>query len=211
MVTLFVEGGGGHAADCRKAFSDFLTHAGLSKKPRIMACGSRKEAYKAYCIALKNRQDAVLLVDSEGPVAPDAQAGEPETWQPWRHLKQRQEDGWDKPEGARDEDCHLMVQCMEYWLVADRETLKSFFGKEFKENALPAIGGPLESRSKKQVYDGLAQATKTCQTKGYHKGAHSFKLLAAIDPAKVVAASPWAARFVAHLKTKIDHPKIDRR
>lgn len=105
-----------------------------------------------------------------------------------------------------------MVQCMEYWLVADRETLKSFFGKEFKENALPATGAPLESWLKQRVYDGLARATKTCETKGrYDKGAHSFKLLTAIDPAKVVAASPWAARFVAHLKTKMDHPKRDPR
>ncbi len=31
----------------------------------------------------------------------------------------------------------------------------------------------------------------------YGKGAHSFKLLATLDPAKLRAASPWAERFFA--------------
>lgn len=37
----------------------------------------------------------------------------------------------------------------------------------------------------------------------YGKGEHSFPLLARIDPATVMAASPWAKRFVDELKKKV--------
>ena len=86
----------------------------------------------------------MLLVDSEAPMLAAAQPGDasqPEDrkrWQPWLHLKQRKGDDWDKPTGSEDLQCHLMVQCMEAWLLTDRETLKVFFGQGFKDMS-PAI------------------------------------------------------------------------
>ena len=37
-----------------------------------------------------------------------------------------------------------MVQCMENWFLADRETLRAYFGQGYKETALPAITHDIE-------------------------------------------------------------------
>lgn len=207
MVKLYVEGGGDAAAlrtACRQGFTQFITGAGIGRKPRVVACGSRHDAYDSYCTAIANGEDAVLLVDSEAPVAHQHQQDHDSEWQPWQHLKQRTGDGWERPEGAPDTDCHLMVQCMESWLIADPVTLKAFFGQGFRENQLPATASSVEQVAKAQLYSALANATKHCKTKAqYGKGEHSFKLLGKIDPTKVTAASPWASRFVSELKKKM--------
>lgn len=175
--------------------------------PRIVACGGRADAFDSFCTAIANGEQALLLVDSEGPIAPASQPGnvnkqsDRKRWLPWLHLKQRQGDGWKKPAKADDLHCHLMTQCMESWLLADRETLRNFFGQGFKENQLPATANPVEGIAKAQVYQSLANATCNCKTKAqYGKGEHSFKLLALIDPGKVIDASPWAKRFIETLK-----------
>jgi hypothetical protein len=144
-----------------------------------------------------------MLVDSEAPVAAKHHQAEPATWKPWQHLKNRVGDGWDKPAQSSDTDCHLMVQCMESWFIADREALKAFFGQGFKENQLPT-NAVVEATDKAKVYEMLAKSTKDCKTKGqYGKGEHSFKLLALVEPKKVSAASPWAKRFIDELKAKM--------
>lgn len=207
-MKLYVEGGGDTAAlkaACRKGFTIFITQAGLNLRPRVVACGSRADAFDSFRTAVANGEDALLLVDSESPVAASTQAGEPQTWQPWQHLKQRPGDGWDKPAGSSDADCHLMVQCMETWFLADRSALAAFFGQSFRLGAMPAEANSIEGIAKTDIYAALASATKDCKTKApYGKGEHSFELLAAIAPAKVTAASPWARRFVDELKKKIE-------
>lgn len=211
MVKIYVEGGGDAAAlktACREGFTSFFEKAGLKDfMPRVVACGGRQDAFESYCTAVQSGDDAVLLVDSEAPVLAQHQQGDPADWQPWQHLKQRQGDGWDKPVKGVDTDCHLMVQCMESWFLADRATLKKFFGQGFKEKSLPAAGNAIEAVSKVTVYQSLANATKQCKTKEqYGKGEHSFKLLALVNPVTVTAASPWAARLVVQLKTKMGAP-----
>lgn len=207
MVKLYVEGGGDTAAlrtACRGGFTTFITKAGVVRRPRVVACGSRRDAYDSYCTAIANGEEAILLVDSEAPVAAQYQQNQPATWQPWQHLKHRPGDGWNKPEGTSDTDCHLMTQCMESWFLADRGRMNAFFGQGFKENQLPATANSVESVDKARVYESLSNATKDCKTKAqYGKGEHSFKLLAQIDPAKVTAASPWAKRFVDELKKRV--------
>ena len=67
MVELYVEGGGDSAAlrtACRQGFTQFITNAGIGQRPRVVACGSRRDAYDSYCTAVANGEDAVLLVDS---------------------------------------------------------------------------------------------------------------------------------------------------
>lgn len=208
MVKLYVEGGGDAAAlktSCRQGFTEFITKAGVKNRPRVVACGSRQDAYDSFCIAIANGEKAMLLVDSEAAVSDGSQNGAPENRSPWAHLKQRSGDDWDKPNKAQDRDCHLMVQVMESWFLADRDSLKSFFNQGFQENQLPAATRPIESVSKSDVYSGLRNATADCKTKAtYGKGEHSFKLLALIDPNKVANASPWANRFINELKKKMD-------
>jgi len=87
-----------------------------------------------------------------------------------------------------------MVQCMEAWFLADREKLSAFYGDCFRARALPA-GRDVEQILKKEIYDALAQATRTCKKGIYHKTAHAFEILQQIDPEKVRAASAHADRF----------------
>jgi len=209
MVKLFVEGGGDAASlrsACREGFSSFIEKAGLKgQMPRIVACGGRGDAFDSFRTALANGEMAMLLVDSEAPVAAAAQVDQDrQKWLPWLHLKQRQGDEWERPAGADDLQCHLMTQCMESWLLADRGVLKSFFGQGFKENQLPAAANLVETIAKAQIYNSFADATRDCKTKAqYGKGEHSFKLLALIDPGKVMDASPWARRFVEAIKARM--------
>ena len=201
-MKLYVEGGGlgkSLRTACRQGFSELLTKAGLAAHmPRIVASGSRSEAYGDFCTALRNGERAMLLVDSEDPVL-----GQP-PYQPWRHLWNRPGDHWRKPPGATDAHCHLMVQCMEAWFLADRQTLQAFFGQGFRDNALPAGGRNIETITKHDVYQSLANATGECKTKApYGKGEHSFKILALIDPGMVTQASGWANRFIAEIKQQM--------
>lgn len=172
--------------------------------PRIVPSGGRSLAFKDFCIAIANGESAMLLVDSEGQVAPQPQTNNQVNFDPWLHLAQRVGDGWAKPVNVSNEHCHLMVQCMETWFIADRDALSSFFGRGFNLNALPHATNPVEAIEKADVYRVLAAATKDCLTKSpYGKGEHSFKILSLIDPRKVVAASPWAKRFVDDAKRQM--------
>lgn len=207
-MKLFVEGGGNSTAlkaECREGFKNFITKAGVQKRPRIVACGSRSEAYNDFCTAIKNNEEAMLLVDSEEAVAAKNQNGERSDWLPWGHLSVRKGDQWSKPNGSADGDCHMMTQVMETWFLADRTALAQFFGNGFKVAKLPAAARSVETVSKGEVYQSLKDATSECKTKAqYGKGAHSFKILSNIDPDLVIKSSPWAARFIDALKEKMD-------
>ena len=85
-----------------------------------------------------------------------------------------------------------------------QENSKKFFGKKFMEGALPSDKKPPESVGKAEALAGLEKATRGCVQKGfYSKGKHSFELLAAIDSSKVLAACPWASRFIELLGEKM--------
>ena len=159
--------------------------------PRIVACGSRQNAYERFTTALKDvRRIPMLLVDAEAPVTA---AG------PWRHL--RQQDGWRRPTGATADHCHLMVQVMESWFLADRRALKRFYGPGFREQSLP--GNPnVEEVAKDDILAGLARATRSTRKGSYtsHKGSHSFKILAEISPSKVERAARHAKRLFDTLR-----------
>lgn len=80
-----------------------------------------------------------------------------------------------------------------------------YFGKGFRETALPSDKKPPESVGKAEALAGLKMATRDCIQKGtYSKGKHSYELLAKIDVATVVASCPWAARFVDLLEKKMN-------
>ena len=200
---VYVEGGGNNnralAARCREAFSEFFRKAGLAgRMPRVIAGGGRKQAYDDFCVAFgdpKNDAFTVLLVDSEDPVTEGVGA--------WTHLRNRQGDEWGKPAGATDEHAHLMVQCMEAWFLADRETLTAVFGTGFGPNALPGQATDVEPISKQDVIAGLQNAARRCRTRGYDKERDSFRILQRLDPDKVTAASSHAARLVTTLRNRL--------
>lgn len=195
-LTIYVEGGGNGVATrarCRRGFSEFFSSAGLAgRMPKVVPCGPRKEAYEAFCRALASGQggSSLLLVDSEGRVSEE---------DPWVYLKKRQQDQWTRPEGSTSENCHLMVQCMESWLVADPEALARLFGRGFEPRRLPQHAD-LEAVTVSRVLDGLEKATGTSSRGKFRKGKDAFDALAETDPSKVEEASPWARRFLDHLK-----------
>ena len=192
---LYVEGGGDSKTlktACRKGFRSLLEKAGLTGRlPRIVAAGSRRNAYESFKTAHgRGDENVMLLVDAEGPVTADG---------PWRHLKTR--DGWDRPDGATDEQCHLMVEVMESWFLADREALEAFYGQGYRSNALPP-NQDVEQIPKRDVLDGLAQSARSSTKGGYDKGAHSFRILEKLDPEKVRDAAPHADRFLSVLLSR---------
>lgn len=115
---------------------------------------------------------------------------------PWEHLRNE----FQAPPGIGDEHCHLMVVCMESRFLADKETLADFFGRGFKTDALPQRV-EIEEIAKDEIYRSLDNASAHCKVKAsYGKGKHSFLILKAVDPEKVAASSPWAARFLRSLE-----------
>jgi hypothetical protein len=190
-VKLCVEGGGDRKTlrrNLRRGLGKFIEKAGLQgRMPRIVACGSRNDAYDSFRTALDRGERAMLLVDAEEPVS---------TSGPWQHLKAR--DGWNRPGGATDGQCHLMVQVMESWFLADADALESFYGKDFRRQELPANPN-IEQVSKRDVLNGLASATRDTTRGPYDKGAHSFDILANLNPAQVRCSSPHANRLILAL------------
>ena len=194
MVSLlvFVEGGGNTRAlntSCRSGFREFIENAGLAgSMPRIVPCGSRENAYDDFRTAHAAGEAAMLLVDAESPAtAPD----------PWQHLNST--DNWGRPAVATDGQCHLMVQVMESWFLADKVALASFYGQNFRPQDLPA-NSDIEKVPKADVLAGLAQATRN--TKSYSKGSDSFQILEKLDPDKVRMASAYADRFIRGLSSQ---------
>ena len=110
---------------------DLAAAKGIGLKFRLY--GSRRAAFEKFCEAVTRDRTGevyhVLLVDSEAPVMV---AGEC-----WGHVNARQGDGWVRPAGAGDDQCHLMVEAIEGWLLADREALRRFYGDGFRAGSLP--------------------------------------------------------------------------
>ena len=192
-VKLYVEGGGDSKvlrSQCRKGFRTFFEKAGMAgRTPSVVACGSRGEAYRDFRTAHCQEQGPVLLVDAEGPVTAPG---------PWQHLKAR--DGWDRPASASDDQCHLMVQVMESWFLADPDALASFYGQGFRPQSL-SKNPNIEQVSKQDVLDGLGTAARETTKGRYDKGRDSYEILGRVDPSKVTNASPYADRLIRAFST----------
>ena len=197
VVKLYVEGAGPtdlQRSQCRQAFQAFFKSLGLAGRlPGTVACGGRQAAYDDFVTAVAANKSCVLpllLVDSEGPVAPGQTA--------WQHLRVR--DNWAKPAGASDDQAFLMVQVMETWFLADRKTLRRYAGPEFRADALRAWPS-LEDVSKQKVYEALDKATADCGGKRYAKGTRSFEILGMLNAGTVENACPHAKRLLDRLRS----------
>lgn len=196
-ITIYVEGGGDSKelrARCRAGFSEFCRKIGIKAMPRIVASGSRQDAYDDFLTKLKtSKGDIVLLwVDSEDPMK--------DIEKTWDHLNAR--DGWKKPSGATDESALMMVTCMESWLVSDRPTLEAFFKKDLQASGLPSVVD-LEGRERHAIQDALAHASRNCGNP-YQKGKRSFELLGNIRPYHIATHCPSAERCIRLLKQHCD-------
>ena len=207
MVEVYVEGGspGLPRKRLRRALSEFLKSAGVKAKLSIRPCGGRDKTRDDYEIAVGEGKEAWLLVDSESPVDEScrANADDVESWLPWRHLASPEGGGWTKPKNVEEIHCHLMVQNMEYWLVADPEAVGKYYDdtRGFKKDALSTAKN-IEDVDQATLMRGLEKATRGTKKGVYDKGRDS-NLLGLIDPDKVVARSPWARRLVEIAKKRM--------
>lgn len=133
MVKLHVEGGGNskkQQIDCREAFRKLIQKAGFSRphEPQITAWGGRDNTFSAFSKAVKYDRGVyhILLVDSEEPIEQGDE--DPDSYLAWKHLKNQ--DGWDRPKETNADQSQLMVTCMETWIMADREAIKSVFAQK---------------------------------------------------------------------------------
>ena len=196
-VRLYVEGGGDNTESkrlFRTGFSEFLSDLNAIARRRrirwsIIACGSREATWENYRDALADHPDAliILLVDSEGPV----QDGQ----EPYAYL--RDHDRWSL-EVAENPRCHLMVQMMEAWFIADIDALRAFYGPEFHDRLLPRQTD-VEQIAKNLLSSALDNATRHTKRGKYHKIQHASKLLAKIDVQKVRRSAKHCERLFAFL------------
>ncbi|MCC6543977.1 MAG: DUF4276 family protein [Nitrospirae bacterium] len=208
-IAIYVEGGGDYThqkAELRKGLDVLLKAQKDAARLRkigwkLVPCGGRNSAYGAFISSLRTDAEAinVLLVDSEAGLTNETTDTERNARERIAHLTQR--DGWDLTTSEPDR-VHLMVQCMEAWIVADPDALSQFYGPRFARNVLPTRRN-LEDEPKPDIYEKLARATRNTQKGEYKKIKHASKLLERIDSSKVVQRCPHFSTFTQWLDQAI--------
>jgi len=189
-IRLYIEGGGNSDSrkELRKGFSSFFRDLkAQAENARVsfslILCGSKNSTYEDFTKALSDHPHAfvALLVDADRPV----------TQSPWEDLN------WDSC-GTSDDHCHLMVQAMEAWFVADSAKLKDFYGRGFNDGPIPK-DTDVERIEKRILKPCLNKATRKTSRKRYSETDHAPKLLALIDAAIVRRASRHCDRLFTTL------------
>lgn len=206
-IVIYVEGGGDSAqqkTELRQGLQELFrtqrqaaAQRGLSLS--FVPAGSRNEARRQFTIRMSSSPSDIvgLLADSEEPVPAEVPGKvEQNALERRQHLVTR--DGWQLT-GFPAAHIHLMVQCMEAWIVADPEALSEYYGAGFKAAKLP-VRTNLEEEPKAAVYSKLADATRGTSKGEYSQANHSKirhagRLLAMIDAAKVAKRCPRFATF----------------
>ncbi|HIJ85464.1 MAG TPA: DUF4276 family protein [Magnetococcales bacterium] len=181
---------------------------GMDEYLNVIPCGTRRMAYKHFSNALERRNrgedkekgEVLLLVDSEDPI---------KTVNPWEHLKGREGDQWERPNGATDEHAHLMVHCMENWFLADPQALRAYFGQDFNNSALSTTH-TVEDVLKSVVLQELEKASSGTTKGKYGKGKHSFDIFEKMDPIKVQDRAPWFCRLLKTLDNIMIHKRHNK-
>ncbi len=204
-IAIYVEGGGNGQARIhfRRGMSEFLKPVReLAERKQIgfqiIPSGGRRETYDAFVNTLSNNPEryCILLVDAEEPVS--------DTCPPWRHLLNRKLDGWQQPHGATEEQCHLMVVCMESWFLADPDGLEKHFGSHFDRRKLPP-SGQAERIHSEDALSLLKKAVQDIRAKKYDKIRDGAKLLEKIDSATVRKHCKWCDRLFTTLEHLINN------
>jgi len=221
-IAIYVEGGGDTAqqkAELRNGFDKLLNSQKQSARSKwlrwkLVPSGGRDAAYKDFTNAVRQADGetlCVLLVDSEDELPaelPKSLNESPEDTTQRKltdalarrnHVVNR--DNWNLSD-IPSEHIHLMVRCMEAWIVSDPDTLASHYRQGFHANSLPTRPN-LEDEAKASLYDKLQKATRNTSKGEYAKIKHASRLLGLIDPKKVAARCPRFATFTSWLDDQI--------
>lgn len=185
----------------RQAFRSFFEELDTAVKSRgnsikFVLHGSRREAYSHFCHALIQEPEAyhVLLVDSEEPV---------KRWgECWRHLRERKDDGWARPEGTDEAQCQLMVEALEAWFFADPDALQAYYGADLQTSSLPSRQH-VEEIPKSQHLLSLEAATRQTKKGIYHKTQHLPGILQRLNAAKVRESAWHCDRIFVNLSARM--------
>jgi hypothetical protein len=198
-IRIYVEGGGEgkeSKAQVRRGFAKFLQEVVTQARAKrirwqIVACGSRNSTFNDFQTGQRTHPDAfnLLLVDAEDKV----------TREPRQHLQDR--DAWDL-KSFDDKQCHLMVQAVEAWLVADVEALRYYYGQHFKAGAIPRTVD-VEQIDKSILYSSLKSATSRTAKGEYHKIRHGPVILGLLNAKKVRRRARHCERLFVTLEQKI--------
>lgn len=184
-IVLYIEGGGDTGSTkgvLREGFARFFKEVFDAARResivfRLKCCGSRNKTIKMFSDAMKDRPEAfnVLLLDADHPVSISR----------LDHLKTHFKKSI---RGLDEKRCHLMVQVMEAWFLADIMALKTYYANDFNTKAFPKAKN-VESIAKDIVLNALKEATRHTQKGEYHKINHASALLASIRSSEVRKAS----------------------
>ncbi|HEX3149243.1 MAG TPA: DUF4276 family protein [Gemmataceae bacterium] len=207
QILVFIEGEGGGrttskrgflAGEFRKSWKQFLqpladhaTNKGIRRFQCIAGRGG-SAVTDTFANPLPKDQGAlrILIIDSEGPVA--------DVSKPWAALNPKK-----RPKWATDSDCYLMVQCLEAWLLADRDGLKAHFDRTktcFNEKKLKKWPN-LEALDRKTVQRAISDATSSCKNPYGH--ADGNVLIAIVDREKLKSL-PAVTRLFRDFANRID-------
>lgn len=201
-VILYIEGdtkqkGKGNAITLRQGFREFFQPLAEEIKVPIdlKLLGSREIAIKIFLSELEYNPESfsAILVDAEG------EFDEKETP---KSFLQKISTKFDFSK-VDEKQCHLMVQFMESWFLADKEKLAEFYGKGFTVNSLPKHTN-VEKIPKTDVESSLKNAVRKTSKKEYKKGEHAGEILRIIDSQKVCKAAPHCERLFVTIREVIE-------
>ena len=184
----------------RPALGEFLDS--VRKKARakgirwtMTACGGRDRTLMSFQRANRSHPEIcnILLIDSEI----ELKAGVLE------HLRSFPMSG--KTLEVDESRCHLMVQVMEAWFLADPDTLEKYYGKGFNSAALPKER-MIERIEKSRIETALKEATRHTSKSEYHKTKHGPEILRRLNVETVRKAAPHCDRLFKALADLIEPP-----
>lgn len=188
----------------REGFSTFFKD--LREKARenkikfdVILGGNSAETFKDFLLGVKSHPNSFVafLIDSDEEVS--------EEDSPKSFLqKQTKSKNWNL-KNVDDNQCHLMVQIMESWFLADVEALKSFYGQKFNSKSV-SKNKDIEKIPKSSVEISLDTATKETQKGIYceNKLKHSAELLSKIDVIKIRQRAKHCDRLFQTIEEIID-------
>ena len=191
-MVIYIEGGSRDEkvnANLRRAWGKFLSNAGINNLPKIKI--SKAQMIKKFTSNYENAD--IILLDSEVEVRSDKEDKKAAELKFIKKIKTRRD--WKEEQKIPNNRIHLMVACMESWLIADINTLKIFYGNGFNENAIGNIND-VEIIPKNDILMKLKNASKNTKKGQYHKTHHVSNLSAKV----VCDKSYFCQRFLNHLR-----------